>query len=203
MTESPEAFAYSGEQWAAVVGTMPPDTAADVMTSVRQRLEEAAFNYRALCFHHRRRFPQGKPSPATVWKRRRGLIAKALADVTPTSAYVKHLRAAYRIADTQVVGYDMLGKGHKGTLNPARDMFHKRVLDVWTQQLQGTLTTGSTRRANKRQATSPAIRFFAAAVGPIAPIGFDAIKKIVSAARAAQREREKQQAIVQARARAG
>jgi hypothetical protein len=191
MTDGPEPFAYSAEEWSAVEGPIPTDKTADVdlMVMVRHQLEEAASTYRAGGFRHRRRFPKGKPSPAIAWKRRRGLIDKALADVEPDSpakaSYVEHLRAADYIAGWHADSYDSLGWGHKGTRNQTRDWFYERVLDVWTRDLQGKLTTGSVRRNGRRDTTSPAIRFFEAAIKSVVehPIGRDAIAKVVSAER--------------------
>jgi hypothetical protein len=189
VTEDPEPFAYSTQEWGAVLATIPAAKAADadLMLTVRRRLEEAASDYHALTFHHRRRFPKGKPSPTVAWKRRRRLIARALAGVEPTlpgaASYVEHLREAHRLAEAQVVAYEMRGRGHKGTVNPERDMFYEKVLGVWARDLDGALTTAS------RTTGSAAIRFFALAVGPVVdrPIKREAIAKIIIAERRRRR----------------
>jgi hypothetical protein len=193
----PEPFEYSRDQWNAVLTVVPADKATDtaLMKSVRQQLETAGSEYRALAFHHRQRFPKGAASPAIAWERRRDLIAKALAEVEPNSsgiaAYVGHLKEAHRIAEAQAIGLRMLGQGHKGKLNPARDHLYEQMLGVWTRELMGKLTAGSTHRAGRREATSPAIRFFEAAVAPIVtdhPIKPDAIAKIIKAERKRREE---------------
>jgi hypothetical protein len=180
--DDPEPFAYSAQQWAAVLATIPPAKAADadLMLIVRQQLETAVRGCLTIMHHL-------KESPGKQTMQAHDQIKAALdyAEKTGNTPLKADLETALETmyATTQVASYEEMRLMRKGRKDPGREVFHHVVLKIWTVRLGGALTTGrkSDASRSKREADSPAIRFLIATLKPLAAIGPEAAKKIVKA----------------------
>jgi hypothetical protein len=88
-------------------------------------------------------------------------------------------------ATTKVHGLDGLSLSRKGRVDVPRELLNHVVLrKVWTQELNGKLTTWRANSATgKRQANSPAVKFLIAALRPLFVVGPERAEKIIEAER--------------------
>ncbi len=186
MIDEIKPFEYSAEQWSVVVGTIPAATAADADAMLaRQKLEAAATGYLTLAHHHRIRFAKAAPAKVTLRVHDQIKAAIDYADKTANSLLKIPLQEALKVmyATTQVEAFAMLRLSRKGRTDPARDLLNYLILNVWTSELKGKLTTGRSASAGRRAANSPANRFLIAALKPLLVIGPEAAEKIIEAER--------------------
>jgi hypothetical protein len=175
----PFAFAFSEQEWSAIVATLPTPLAdAADLDAERQRLEFVATAYLNLAHHHRVRAANGFPTKR--WKARRKQIANDLADAEKAGNVdeLPALREAFRRADVAVEGFGMLGKVRQRRGDPGRDWLYDTALAMW-QRLGGKL--GVTRAEYGRGTPSgPAITFMLIALALVmgsATPGAEAIRK--------------------------
>ena len=166
----PFVFVYDEAEWAAVVATFPSPLAdgAD-LDAERKGLEYVATSYLNLMHHHRRRSKNGFPTKAWQQKRARAAADLANAEKAGTIASVlSDLREDLRRADAAVEGWGMLGRGHQGRKDAAREWPYLAALAMW-KRLGGDLRCIATEyhRARREKQAAPLIRFLIAALTPI------------------------------------
>jgi hypothetical protein len=193
----PFAFVYNDEEWSAVVATFP-DPLADgaEINAEREGLEFVATSYLNLSHHHRLRSAKGFPTKG--WQQKRKQIADTLASAEnagTVASVLSDLREDLRHADAAVEGFGMLGRGHQGKRDAAREWPYLAALAMWKRL--GGRPAGVSRRSNAtaatREAGGPAIRFLIAALTPIMADnmpGPEALAKFVKKTRKAEKARE-------------
>jgi hypothetical protein len=175
-------FAYSEEQWSAVLAALPIPLAINAdLDAMRRELEFVAVTCLNLAYHHRHRFEDG--SMAARWKQKQKQIAADLASGEKAGcdeSVLSDFREDLRHADVAIDGWTSIGRRHQGRQSPERDWLYDAALTAW-RRLGGRLEL--TRLLfGRAEPSGPLIDFMVAVLTPImkddAP-GPEALAKIV------------------------
>jgi hypothetical protein len=134
----------------------------------RAAFNKAASDYLCLSFYHRVRFPKGS-RPAQEWRQLVGRLEAAKRGPAKTDpAFIALVDQAIARANIHVISAEMEGRNHHHGKSPERNGLHRDLLDIWTRQFNGDLTTGRPdEKGAQREANSPATLFLVAALALI------------------------------------
>lgn len=189
-------FRYSAAQWSEIIAQVPSVLADDaaLLREARKQLETALGGYLTMTAAHKARFAKGSSANSMLGVLNQIRDALHYAEAAGNALVAGHLNAALQamLSSTHVEALEMLAHAHRGNSDPARQLLYDIVLRTWTGPLKGSLKASRPSSGDrKREANSPAVRFFVAAVAPLIKIGREGAERIVEATKAEHEKRRR------------